>query len=311
MKKRLLVLLLAVLSLLGGCAHNEDEIVIGCCMSNMSEEYMIQLESGLRYEATKYDQLRLVIVDGELRTDKQAFQVENFIAQDVDAIIMCPVDGDALAPAVKEAVTANIPVFTVANDVNDDVGQISILADDVSGARDEMIFAVRKIGEKGKIAILLGPLGAFAAEQRHKGYEQVLVQYPDVEVVAEQTANWQRDEAMRLVENWLNSGMEINAIVSENDGMAMGALEAIRAAGKLDEIIVTGYDGVKDALYSIEKNELDATGFQDALEQAKQALELAVRAARGEKVHGVYIPVPLVTKDNVQDMLKRITLPNE
>lgn len=168
---------------------------------------------------------------------------------------------------------------------------------------------VEKLGGKGNVAVLRGPLGAFAEQGRFRGYEAVFTANPDIEVVFDQTANWQREEAMALVENWLTTGTQIDAIICQNDGMALGALEAVKAAGKKDQIIITGIDAIQDALDSVKAGELDATCFQDAIGQGKGALDMAVRAAKGEKIERNNIPFELVTKDNVDGYYSRIKLP--
>lgn len=114
---------------------------------------------------------------------------------------------------------------------------------------------------------------------------------------------------MALVENWLTTGTQIDAIICQNDGMALGALEAVKAAGKKDQIIITGIDAIQDALDSVKAGELDATCFQDAIGQGKGALDMAVRAAKGEKIERNNIPFELVTKDNVDGYYSRIKLP--
>jgi inositol transport system substrate-binding protein len=127
-------------------------------------------------------------------------------------------------------------------------------------------------------------------------------------VVFNQTANWQREEAMALVENWLSTGTRIDAILCQNDGMAMGALEAVKAAGKKKDIIIAGIDAIQDALDSIKAGELDATCFQDAKGQGMGAIEMAVKAAKGGSISRNNIPFELVTKENVDGYYSRIKL---
>jgi len=304
-----LAALLMVLMVCPGCERKESEqIVIGFSVQNKTEEYMLLLEKGLEHAVAKYDNVKLVVVDGESRIDKQAFQVENFVAQGVAGIVIVPSDADALAPAVREAVAAGIPVVSVANDVNNAPGHIYCGSDEINAARVEMQYVVDRLGGKGRIAILLGPLGSSAAINRRAGYQLVLDRYPDIEVVFEQTANWMRDGAMNLMENWLSSGEKLDAVVSENDGMALGALEAIYGANRQDEIFVTGVDGVEDALYSIQAGRLAATCQQDAFAQAEIAVEMILRSLRGEPMEDSYVPMTLITYDNVQEGFDNITI---
>ena len=286
------------------------EIVIGCTLQNMSEEFMTMLKGAMEMQLKEYDNVRLVVNDGEGRPDKQASQLDSFVAQKVGAVIISPVDAGALAPAVKSVVDAGIPVITCSADVEGDMGQVWVGSENENGGEIEAQFIADRLGGKGNIAILRGPLGAFAEQGRFAGYEMVLKKYPDIKVVFDQTANWQREQAMSMVENLLTSGNRIDAILCQNDGMALGALEAVKAAGKKDVIVIAGIDAIKDALDSIKAGELDATCFQDAIGQGKGALDMAVRAARGETIQRTNIPFELVTAENVDSYYSRIKLPD-
>lgn len=288
---------------------DKKEIVIGCTLQNLSEEFMTMLKGAMEIKLKEYDNVKLVVNDAESKPDKQASQLDSFVAQKVDAVIISPVDADALAPAVKSVVDAGIPVITCSADVTGDMGQVWVGSENENGGQIEAEFVAEKLGGKGNVAILRGPLGAFAEQGRFKGYEAAFANYPDIKIVFDQTANWQREEAMALVENWLTTGTEIDAILCQNDGMALGALEAVKAAGKKDEIIIAGIDAIQDALDSIKAGELDATCFQDAIGQGEGALEMAIKAANGETIERNNIPFELVTKENVDGYYSRIKLP--
>lgn len=290
-------------------AAGEETLVIGCTLQNLSEEFMTMLKGAMEIKLEEYDNVDLIVNDAEGKPDKQASQLDSFVAQGVDAVIISPVDADALAPAVKSVVDAGIPVITCSADVTGDQGQVWVGSENENGGEIEMKYVAEQLGGKGKVAVLRGPLGAFAEQGRFAGYEAALEEYPDIEIVFDQTANWQREEAMALVENLLSSGTEIDAIVCQNDGMALGALEAVKAAGKKDDIIITGIDAIEDALNSIKDGELDATCFQDAIGQGQSALEMAVKAANGEKIERNNIPFELVTSENVEEYYSRIKLP--
>lgn len=291
-------------------ADEKKEIVIGCTLQNLSEEFMTMLKGSMEMKLTEYDSVKLIVNDAESKPDKQASQLDSFVAQGVDAVIISPVDADALAPAVKSVTDAGIPVITCSADVSGDMGQVWVGSENDNGGEIEMQYVVEKLGGKGNVAILRGPLGAFAEQGRFRGYEAVLEKNPDIKVVYDQTANWQREEAMSQIENLLTAGTQIDAIVCQNDGMALGALEAVKAAGKKDQIIITGIDAIQDALDSIKAGELDATCFQDAIGQGQSALEMAIKAANGEKIERNNIPFELVTKDNVDGYYDRIKLPS-
>ena len=290
-------------------AAGGEEIVIGCTLQNLSEEFMTMLQGAMELQLKNYDNVKLIINDAESQSDKQASQLDSFVAQGVDAVIISPVDADALASAVKTVVDAGIPVVTCSADVTGDQGQIWVGSSNENGGEIEMKYVAEQLGGKGKIAVLRGPLGAFAEQGRFAGYEAALKDYPDIEIVFDQTGNWQREEAMALIENLITTGTELDAIVCQNDGMALGALEAVKAAGKKDQITITGIDAIVDALDSIKAGELDATCFQDAIGQGTNALDMAIKAAKGEKIERMDIPFELVTKDNVDGYYDRIKLP--
>ncbi len=286
------------------------EIVIGCTLQNMSEEFMTMLKGAMEIQAKEYPNVKLIVNDGEGRPDKQAAQLDSFAAQKVGAVIISPVDAGALAPAVKSVVQAGIPVITCSADVEGNMGQVWVGSENENGGEIEAQYIADRLNGKGNIAILRGPLGAFAEQGRFAGYERILKKYPDLKVVFDQTANWQREQAMSMVENLLTSGNQIHAILCQNDGMALGALEAVKAAGKKKQIVIAGIDAIKDALDSIKAGELDATCFQDAIGQGKGALDMAVKAARGEKIQRTNIPFELVTAANVDGYYSRIKLPD-
>lgn len=290
-------------------AEGKGEIVIGCTLQNLSEEFMTMLKGAMEIKLKEYDNVKLIVNDAESKPDKQASQLDSFMAQKVDAVIISPVDADALAPAVKSVVDAGIPVITCSADVTGDMGQVWVGSENENGGEIEMNYVAEQLGGKGNIAVLRGPLGAFAEQGRFRGYEASLANYPDIKIVFDQTANWQREEAMSLIENLITAGTQIDAIVCQNDGMALGALQAVKAAGKQDEIIITGIDAIQDALDSIKAGELDATCFQDAIGQGQAALEMAVKAANGETIERNNIPFELVTQENVDGYYDRIKLP--
>jgi inositol transport system substrate-binding protein len=158
---------------------------------------------------------------------------------------------------------------------------------------------------RGNIAVIHGPNGHSAEVQRTEGISEVLAKYPDAKIVLQQTANWDRAQALNLMENWLASGQKIDAVIAQNDEMALGALKAIEAAGRQKDIAVIGIDAIPDALKAVADGRLVGTVFQDAKGQGALAVDLAVQLVQGKQVkHDNYIPFQLVTKDNVTNFMK-------
>jgi ribose transport system substrate-binding protein/inositol transport system substrate-binding protein len=169
----------------------------------------------------------------------------------------------------------------------------------------EMKTAAEALGGKGNVAFLLGPMGSDAEVGRTDGYKQVLKDYPDIKVVFEQTANWNTDEALTLVENWLQTGTQIDAIVANNDGMALGALKAVEDAKMLDKIKIYGLDATPDALAAVKDGKLAATISQGTTGQGQKAMETCAALVKGDKVDAqILLPFILITKDNVDQFIK-------
>ncbi|MBT2735003.1 substrate-binding domain-containing protein [Bacillus sp. ISL-7] len=306
--KVIAAVLFMILGILSGCSGKAEEktsgtengkIKIGVLYQNLQNEYIVGLQDSIRKHA-KSSGIELIESDGEGKAENQISQVENLINQQVDAIILNPADKDGSAAVVEQAVAANIPIITVLAVVsNEEKATAHVGSDDVEAGIIEMNHVAELLGGKGTIAIIHGPNGNSAEVNRTKGNKAVLKDHPDIKVAAEQTANWSREEALSLTENWLQS-QKLDAIVAQNDEMALGAIKALSAAGKLKDIKVIGIDAIPDALNSIQAGELTATVFQDVDAQGEMSVDVAVKAAKGEKVEiNNMIPFQLVTKENL------------
>jgi inositol transport system substrate-binding protein len=289
-------------------APAKKKIVIGVTVQNLSDEFITMLKEAMMIQAKKYPNLELIVNDAEAKPDKQASQMDSFISQKVDAIIINPADANALTPSIESAIKAGIPVITLSSDAAQDVGQKWSGSKNEDAGQLAMQYVADKLGGKGNLAILRGPIGHFAEIGRFAGYKAVLDNNPDMKILYDQTGNWQREQGMSIMENWLQTGKKIDAVVAMNDGMALGALKAIEDAGKKDEIIVVGIDAIKDALDSVKAGGLDATFFQDAIGQAQGAVDMAVKAASGEGIQPNIIPFEAVTAENVDSYYDRISL---
>jgi ribose transport system substrate-binding protein/inositol transport system substrate-binding protein len=175
----------------------------------------------------------------------------------------------------------------------------------VEGGIMEMKTAAEAIGGTGNVAFLLGPMGSDAQLGRTEGYYEVLKDYPDIKVAFEQSANWKTDEALKLVENWLQTGTELSAIVANNDGMALGALKAVEDAKMLDKIKIYGLDATPDALAAVKDGRLAATVSQSTAAQGTAAMETVVKIANGEKVEPeILVSFTLIDSNNIGEYLK-------
>ena len=262
MKKLVLKTIAASMLFAAGTTVYAKDVKIGVSFQNMQNEFIIYMSDALRAKAKTLG-VALVESDGQGKAENQVSAVENFIAQKVDAIVLNPYDKEGCAPAVEKAVAANIPIVVVnAQVVNLDKANAYVGSDDIDAGKIEMQHIADLIKGKGNVAIIHGPNGNSAEVQRTQGNMEILKKYPEIKVVFEQTANWDRAQALSLMENWLQTGKQIDAVVAQNDEMALGASRAIQAAKK--NIPVIGIDAIPDALKGVKDGKLVATVFQDA-----------------------------------------------
>jgi len=276
---------------------------IGVSYQNLQNEFIVNIAKAVEAKAGELD-VTLIESDGQGKAEVQISQVENFIAQHVDAILLIPFDKEGCVPAVQKAVAAKIPLVVFnAQVANVELANTYVGSDDVEAGKIEMQYIADLLKVKGNIAIIHGPNGHSAEVQRTEGNKEILKKYPDIQVLFEQTANWDRAQALSLTENWLQTGRPLNAIVAQNDEMALGAYKAIEAAGKAKDIPVIGIDAIADALKSVKEGKMAATVFQDAHGQGATAVEMAVKILKGEEVPKVVnIPFKLITKETVDSL---------
>lgn len=311
--KAFMLMMICSLLLLAGCGSSsttgkeEGKIVIGVSLQSFNDKFTTYIMEGMKEVGEKNKDIKIVYVDAQNDSSKQLAQVENFIRQEVDAIIVKPVDTEAMTPMLEQAKDANVPLIGVnalfkgVEDAASFVGSESKEAGIL-----EMEGVAKLLNGKGNIAIMNGGLGHEAQINRTAGYKEVVKKYPDMKIVSEGSAEWDRSKAMNLMENWLSSGRKIDAVVANNDEMAIGAQNAIEAAGKQDQIVVAGVDATPDALDEIKAGNLDLTVFQDAKGQGSTAIETAIKIANGEKVEKLnWIPYEVVTKENVDQFIQK------
>ena len=286
---------------------------IGVSMDKFDDNFLTVLRNGMSDYAKTQSGLSLQIEDAKDDVSKQLSQIQNFIANKVDAIIVNPVDTSATERMTKLAEEAGVPLVYV-NREPVDVDKLGAKAAFVaSNERDsgtlEMQQICKLLGGKGNILVMQGELSNQAAVQRTADVHDVIAKEPctGIKIIAEQTANWDRTKAQNLMTNWLSKGLKFNAIVANNDEMAIGALQALKAAGvDTKAAIVGGVDATQDALASMKAGDLKVTVFQDAASQGKGAVDTALALAAGKKIDKkVYIPFQLVTPENMANFMKK------
>jgi inositol transport system substrate-binding protein len=287
---------------------------IGVSMALFDDNFLTVLRNGMQEYAATLDGVSLQVEDAQNDVGKQLNQIQNFVASGVDAIIVNPVDTDATVAMSQAAEQAGIPLVYVNREpINvDDLpdNQAFVASDERESGTLETQEVCRLLKEQGKgegakILVLMGELSNQAARQRTQDVHDVIAtdECSFMEIVEEQTGNWQRTQGGDLMRNWLSAGLEFDAVVSNNDEMAIGAIQAMKAAGMdMGEVIVGGVDATQDALAAMAAGDLDVTVFQNAAGQGQGAVDAALKLAAGEDVEQkVYIPFELVTPENLKD----------
>ncbi|MDF2511370.1 MAG: ABC-type sugar transport system, periplasmic component [Herbinix sp.] len=287
----------------GADKEGDKKIVLGMTLYSLKNEFTVRLANAATAKAEELG-VELKIYDGNYDPSTQISQIETMISDGVDGIILNPQDAEALSVGVDKAVAAGIPVVGVNTRVQSDKLTSYVGSQDVYAGELETQFMVDLVGSKFNTVIIEGPLGQSAQIERRQGIQNVIDKNPEIKVLAEKTANWSRSEAMTIMENWLNAFDDIDAVIAENDEMALGAREAIKAKGL--DIPVIGVDGITDALNAVESGEMVASIFQDGAGQGSKAVEVLVNAVNGQAVDKEYwIDFEPVTKDNVAEFKLR------
>lgn len=281
------------------------DMKIGVSMSQFDDTWLTYLRESMDTKAKSYpDGVKLQFEDARSDVVRQLSQVESFISQKVDAIVVNPVDTAATKKITEAAVKAGIPLVYVnrrPDDLNLPKGVVTVASNDLEAGQMQMQYLADKMGGKGDIVILLGDLANNSTTNRTKGVKEVLTKYPNIKIEQEQTGIWSRDKGMTLVNDWLTQGRKFDAVVSNNDEMAIGAAMALQQAGvEKGSILIAGVDGTPDGLNAVKKGSMVVSVFQDAKGQADGSIETAVKMAKNEPVEpAVWVPYRLITLQNV------------
>ena len=280
----------------------KKELHIGITMQGNQSGFVQYFTSAMyEYQATQAPDVNMEVVFADDDPSKQFSQVETFVSKKVDAIIIQPVDKTQGAAAVDLAAEAGIPIITI-NTITDSTNNTAhVGCDDVQSGELQMERIIEVCGEDAKIGYVDATLGHSAQVQRAEGYQNVLAKHPNATLVVHDTGNWSAEESMRLVENWLQSGKEFDAILCMADCQLTGVITAVEHAGKLDTIRLAGMDCDPVILQAIKDGKVDCSIWQDGIAQGEMALKTAIEAAQGKEVHDIIIPYEVCTKDNLEE----------
>ena len=269
-------------------AQNSNEITMG--IGEGAKEYGESVGAEITVFDAQYDQ------------DTQISQMETCIVQGYNALIVEPVSSNGIVSVAKTAKDSGIPVITVMQDSEDTTYiDAHVGADHTEASVMEMEAICEALGGKGKIAILDGTMGTTGQIQITEGLTQALENYPDIEIVEEQTANFLIDEAVDVTETWLQKRDDIDAIVAQSDAMALGAMKACQDAGMTD-ILIGGRDCTSDMRAALENGTAYCTVYQSSPEMGKVAVQEAITLINGGTVEDVYYTTNiLVTGENVAE----------
>ncbi len=280
----------------------KKDLHIGITMQGNQSGFVQYFTSAMyEYQATQAPDVNMEVVFADDDPSKQFSQVETFVSKKVDAIIIQPVDKTQGAAAVDLAAEAGIPIITI-NTITDSTNNTAhVGCDDVQSGELQMERIIEVCGEDAKIGYVDATLGHSAQVQRAEGYQNVLAKHPSATLVVHDTGNWSAEESMRLVENWLQSGKEFDAILCMADCQLTGVITAVENAGKLDTIKLAGMDCDPVILQAIKEGKVDCSIWQDGIAQGEMALKTAIEAASGKEVHDIIIPYEVCTKDNLEE----------
>ncbi|MDN5709522.1 MAG: ribose ABC transporter substrate-binding protein RbsB [Planococcus sp. (in: firmicutes)] len=302
MKKMLLMFVLLAMMVLAACSMEapgsdseettggeeaSGDYTIGFSISTLNNPFFVTLSEGAEAKASELG-ATLSVVDAQDDASKQASDVEDLIQQGVDMILINPVDSEAVASAVASANNADIPVITV--DRSAESGEVvsHIASDNVAGGEMAAEHLLSLVGDGAKVAELEGVPGSSAARERGEGFNNIAAD--SLDVVAKQTANFNRAEGLSVMENILQANPDVTGVFAHNDEMALGALEAIEASGK--DVTVVGFDATSDAVAAVEEGRLAGTIAQKPEMIGEMAVETAIQHLDGEEVEAS-IPVEL------------------
>lgn len=304
--KRILAIavMLVLVALVAGCQRGGGEgggARIGLSVSTLNNPFFVTLRDGAQSAADEAG-AELIVSDAQNDTAQQQDDIQNFVTQQVNVILVNPVDSDAVVPAIEAANQANIPVIALDRGASGGEVATTIASDNVQGgnlAGEELI----QLAGSGSVAQLEGIPGAEPARDRGQGFQDAIDAQSALELVASQTANFDRAEGLNVTENILQANPDIVGIFAQNDEMALGAVQALGSdAGS--EVKIVGFDAIEDALSAIEEGTMNATIAQRPEEIGTLGVENAIRVIGGESVEeNIPVEVELVTQENISEFL--------
>jgi len=281
--------------------EEKDQLVIGFDAFNVSMTWMKFAHDAMVEEAESLG-VKLIVLDSENEASKQASNMEDLVAMGVDGIVANPIDVDSLTPAINNAAAEGVAVATFDRAAKNADYVFYVGCDDVEGGRKVADFVADKLDGSGKIVLLTGTPGSSPARDRTTGFFEKLEEYPGLEVVFNQTGEFWREKGMQVMEDAITATRgDFDAVVCQNDDMMMGAIQAIQSAGiDVNDVVITGYDGVPDGLRAVRDGLADCT-VQYPIGQAPEVLRRLVKYLEGQAPAEKDFEMPpwVITKENL------------
>lgn len=302
-------ILLLTLSLFGGALAEEENYRIAYIARAQADSFAAWLANAVKAEAEKYPNVTVDVFDGEANDEKENALIENAITNKYDCIIVQPNNGEAQRPYVEQIVEAGILAITTNARIDGIEGASSVDADPYMQAKVNCDLALEQVPEGANVVVLNGPPGNFHADERRKAWQvEFFDNRPDVTIVGEQFANWNKDEAMQYMEDWVQANDKIDAIISMNDNMCAGALEVVKDNDKYDDVLAYGVDGTAEACLLIKEGRMTSTCMQSAYDLSELLLETAMKLLTGEEAKiDTDIGNPLIVEENVDTFIAILT----
>ncbi|RIX99683.1 sugar ABC transporter substrate-binding protein [Aureimonas flava] len=285
---------------------------IGVSMARADSVFLTILRQGMEGRAAETEGVTLQVEDAQNDPQRQLDQVRNLIAAGVDALIVAAVDGDGTPAMTRAAEEAGIPIVYAVHPPADldtlPEGSAFVGSDEKQSGTMQTEEVCRLLGGNGAAYVLMGPLNNHASMVRTQDIEDVLATpaCSGIRIVDRQVANWDRIEAQNVMTNWLSSSAEFDAVIANNDEMAIGAIQALKAVGRdAGSVVIAGIDATPDGLAAMKAGDLDVTVFQNATAQGAASVDAALGLTRGEAVdRRIWVPFELVTPKTMQDYAK-------
>ena len=293
-----LSLLIITALALAGCQQEAtpEGTTLGLVISTLNNPFFVTLRDGAQ-DAADAAGVELIVVDAQDDSAEMTSGIEDLISRGVSALLINPTDSDAVVPSIEQANEAGIPVFTVDRGASGGEVVSHIASDNVAGGRMAAEYLCDQLGGSGNVVELQGIPGSSAARDRGQGFNEYMSsECSGVTIVAQQTANFNRDEGLTVFENILTAEPEIDGVFAHNDEMILGAIQAAEAADRTDMIFV-GFDAIDDAVAAVEEGRLDATIAQQPGLMGELGVETAVDYLNGEDVpENIPVELELITQ---------------